>query len=67
MLPDGLTIELIDDIIYWKNTTGSISEQEALNIAEEIKELIESNLFALSLLTIEISMVFGRQKSTRSG
>tara|TARA_Y100001933_G_scaffold240038_1_gene265196 strand:- start:385 stop:783 length:399 start_codon:yes stop_codon:yes gene_type:complete len=42
MLPDGLTIELIDDIIYWKNTTGSISEQDALNIAEQIKEMIET-------------------------
>jgi len=42
MLPDGHTIELIDDVIYWKNVNGKISEQDALNIAEHIKEMIES-------------------------
>lgn len=42
MLPEGLTIELIDDVIYWKNTTGSISEQDAISIAEQIKEIIET-------------------------
>ncbi len=42
MLPEGLTIELVKDIIYWKNTTGSISENDALGISEQIKAMIET-------------------------
>ena len=42
MLPEGLTIEVIDHVIYWKNTTGSISEQDANIIAQHIKAIIET-------------------------
>ncbi len=42
MLPEGLTITVIEEVIYWKNTTGSISEQDAIVIAKHIKEIIES-------------------------
>ncbi len=41
MLPQGLTVEVIGDIIYWKNTTGSISEQDAIQISDYIKNLVE--------------------------
>ncbi len=41
MFPKGLTIELIDDMIYWKNTTGNISEQDAITISTHIKDIIE--------------------------
>lgn len=54
MLPDGHTIELIDKVIYWKNTNGKISEQDALNIAEHIKELI-------ALGSIEVVLVDNRK------
>lgn len=42
MLPDGLTIEVVDDVIYWRNTTGNISEQDATVISEHIKTIIET-------------------------
>jgi len=42
MLPEGLTIELVKDVIYWRNTTGSISENDALGISEQIKAMIET-------------------------
>jgi len=42
MFPEGLTIEVIDHVIYWKNTTGSISEQDANIIAQHIKAIIET-------------------------
>jgi len=40
MLPEGFTVELIDEVIYWKNASGNISEQDALIIATHIKEII---------------------------
>lgn len=43
MLPDGLIIELIDDVIYWRNTTGRITEEDANGISDHIKQLVESN------------------------
>lgn len=41
MLPKGFTVELIDDIVYWKNTTGAISENDAQKISDYVKMLVE--------------------------
>ncbi len=41
MLPKGFTVELINDIVYWKNTTGAISEHDAQEISDYVKTLVE--------------------------
>jgi len=42
VLPRGLTIDVRDDMIVWKNRTGKITEAEALVVSEEIKSLVDS-------------------------
>ena len=45
MLPQGLTIKTKDDMIIWKNTTGNITEEEALNVSLQITNLIKDHKF----------------------
>lgn len=42
MLPKGLEIRVENDIIYWENVTGFITEKEAVNVTKEIKGIIET-------------------------
>jgi len=42
MLPKGLEIRVENDIIYWENITGFITEKEAVNVTKEIKGIIET-------------------------
>ncbi len=37
----GFMIEVIDDVIYWTNTTGDITEKDALSISHQIRSLVE--------------------------
>jgi len=45
MLPQGLTIKTREDMIIWKNTTGNISEEEALMVSKEIQNLIKGHTY----------------------
>lgn len=42
MLPKGLEIRVEDDIIYWENIAGFITEKEAVNVYKEIRNIIDN-------------------------
>lgn len=44
-LPKGIFLEIKDDIILWTNQTGSITEKQALEISDKIKDLVTSREF----------------------
>ena len=43
MLPKGLEIRVEDDVLYWENFTGFITEKEALKVSKEIKSIVDTN------------------------
>lgn len=44
-LPKGIFLEIKDDIILWTNQTGTITEKQALEISDKIKDLVTSREF----------------------
>lgn len=40
MFPIGLTINVRDDMIIWKNRTGKITHEEAIEVSEKITQMV---------------------------
>lgn len=44
-LPKGIFLEIKDDVILWTNHTGAITEKQALEVSDKIKDLVSCKEF----------------------
>ncbi len=49
-LPEGLKLKTIDDLIVWINTTGSVTEQEAIEISNQITDMVTKDNYKAVLV-----------------
>jgi len=49
-LPEGPTIKTFDDLIVWKNTTGTVTEQEAKELSQKITDMVSGTNYKAMLV-----------------